>query len=251
MERSYRKNNRREQRPKRQQRFFGKLHKLRQVAWYGLLIFLGVSIGLCLILRWVPAPTSAFMIYRHAEDLVLDQSVKSIQYQWVSANKISKNAYMAVIAAEDQRFFEHFGFDFNAISNALKNYNRGGSLRGASTLTQQVAKNLFLTPSKNFVRKALEAWFTILIELLWSKQRILVMYLNIAEFGEHLFGVEAASQHYFGISAKQLNSSQAALLAATLPNPVLLKAKHPTSYLLKRQRWILQQMQSVHIPPIK
>lgn len=118
------------------------------------------------------------------------------------------------------------------------------SLGGASTISQQVAKNLFLTPSKSFVRKGLEVWFTLLIELLWSKDRILVVYLNIAEFGDHLFGIEAASQHYFGVHASQISRSQAALLAATLPNPILLRAEQPSRYLLKRQYWILRQMQN-------
>lgn len=226
------------------------LTRLRHLVWYGLSVFLLISVGICLLLRWMPAPTSAFMIYRHTEDLVDEQTFKAIKYQWISADKISPHAFAAVIAAEDQRFFEHFGFDWRAIVNALKNYRNGGSLRGASTLTQQVAKNLFLSPSKNFFRKGLEAWFTILIEMLWSKERILEMYLNIAEFGEHIFGIEAASRQYFGISAKNITPQQAALLAATLPNPVLLKAKQPSSYLLKRQRWILRQMQNLPQKPL-
>ncbi len=231
--------------PKQHPRNFNGLARLRRVLWYGLSAFFLTSVGICLLLRWMPAPTSAFMIYRHTEDLIDEQTFKAIQYQWISADKISPYAFNAVIAAEDQRFFEHFGFDLHAIFNALKNYRNGGSLRGASTLTQQVAKNLFLSPSKNFFRKGLEAWFTILLEALWSKERILEMYLNIAEFGEHIFGIEAASRQYFGISAKNITSQQAALLAATLPNPVLLKAKQPSSYLLKRQRWILKQMQNL------
>ena len=121
----------------------------------------------------------------------------------------------------------------------------GGKLRGASTISQQVAKNLFLTPSKSFFRKGVEAWFTFLIETLWTKDRILLVYLNIAEFGDHLFGVEAASRHYFGIPAKQLNRHQAALLAATLPNPIVLRISHPSNYLLRRHYWILRQMQNL------
>ena len=115
-------------------------------------------------------------------------------------------------------------------------------MRGASTISQQVAKNLFLTPSKSFLRKGVEAWFTLLIELLWSKERILEVYLNIAEFGDHIFGIQEASKRYFGIPAKNLSQSQSALLAATLPNPILLKAAQPSAYLLRRQRWILRQM---------
>jgi monofunctional biosynthetic peptidoglycan transglycosylase len=126
--------------------------------------------------------------------------------------------------------------------------NGGRRLRGASTITQQVAKNIFLTPSKSFIRKGLEVWFTLLIEIMWSKQRILAVYLNIAEFGDHLFGIEAASQHYFGIPAKNLNRSQAAMLAATLPNPLRLRAARPSSYVIKRQNWILRQMQNLGNP---
>jgi monofunctional biosynthetic peptidoglycan transglycosylase len=184
------------------------------------------------------------MVYRHIEDLISDNSIKAVKYSWVDANKISSYAASAVIAAEDQYFFQHTGFDLNAMKASIDKYIEGGQLRGASTISQQVAKNLFLTPSKNFIRKGLEAWFTLLIESLWSKNRILVVYLNIAEFGDHLFGIEAASQYYFGIHASQINRSQAALLAATLPNPILLRAEQPTTYLLKRQRWILQQMQN-------
>lgn len=211
---------------------------------YLLFTFLASSIGLCVLLRWLPAPTSAFMVYRHFEDLKDEGAFKSIKYAWTGAKKISPYAASAVIAAEDQRFFQHSGFDLHSIQSSIDTYMDGGRLRGASTISQQVAKNLFLTPSKSFVRKGLEVWFTLLIEILWSKERILVVYLNIAEFGDHLFGIEAASQHYFGIHANQISRSQAALLAATLPNPILLRAAQPSSYLLKRQHWILRQMQN-------
>lgn len=217
---------------------------LRKSALYLLLTFLASSIGLCVLLRWVPAPTSAFMVYRHVEDLMDDGSFKTIKYSWVGAKKISAYASSAVIAAEDQRFFLHSGFDLNAIQSSIDVYMDGGRLRGASTISQQVAKNLFLTPSKSFIRKGMEVWFTLLIEVLWSKERILTVYLNIAEFGDHLFGIEAASQHYFGVHANQISRSQAALLAATLPNPILLRATQPSNYLLKRQHWILRQMQN-------
>ena len=183
------------------------------------------------------------MLYRHYEDLIDDQSFKPIQYQWVSARNISPNAAAAVIASEDQQFYQHFGFDLQAIRSAITNYINGGRrLRGASTISQQVAKNVFLTPSKSFIRKGLEVWFTLLIEIIWTKERIVTVYLNIAEFGDHLFGIEAASQHYFGIPAKNLSRSQAAMLAATLPNPLRLRAARPSSYVLRRQNWILRQM---------
>ncbi|WP_027157787.1 monofunctional biosynthetic peptidoglycan transglycosylase [Methylobacter luteus] len=224
---------------------------LRNITLYLLLTFLVTSIAFCALLRWLPAPTSTFMLYRHFEDLIDDQTFKAIDYTWVSSEKISSNASAAVIAAEDQRFFQHSGFDLDSIQSSIDVYMEGGRLRGASTISQQVAKNLFLTPAKSFFRKGLEVWFTLLIEIMWSKERILVMYLNIAEFGDHLFGIEAASRHYFGISAKQLNRSQAALLAATLPNPITLRANRPSNYVLKRQYWILKQMRNLGYHHIK
>lgn len=214
-----------------------------------LLFFVASSVLIVATLRFLPVPTTAFMLYRHYEDLIEDQTFKSIEYQWISAKKISSHASAAVIASEDQQFYNHFGFDLQSIRSSITAYLNGGRrLRGASTITQQVAKNIFLTPSKSFIRKGLEVWFTLLIEIMWSKQRILAVYLNIAEFGDHLFGIEAASQHYFGIPAKNLNRSQAAMLAATLPNPLRLRAARPSSYVIKRQNWILRQMQNLGNP---
>jgi len=203
------------------------------------------SDGSCLLLRWVPPPTSAFMLFRHYQDFLDEKNFKAIRYHWVNTHKISPAAYAAVVAAEDQHFFEHFGFDLRSIQMSLFDYLKGKKLRGASTISQQVAKNLFLSPAKNLFRKGLEVWFTLLIEILWSKQRILTVYLNIAEFGDHIFGVEAASRHYFGIPAIKMNNSQAALLAATLPNPIKYSAARPSAYLIDRQRWILRQMRNL------
>ncbi|MDD2658434.1 MAG: monofunctional biosynthetic peptidoglycan transglycosylase [Methylococcales bacterium] len=222
---------------------------IRAILRNSLLFFVSASIIVVMLLRFLPVPTTAFMLFRHYEDLIDEHSFKPIQYQWVSAKKISPNASSAVIASEDQHFYQHFGFDLQAIRSSINTYITGGRrLRGASTITQQVAKNLFLTPSKSFVRKGLEAWFTLLIEIFWSKERILTVYLNIAEFGNHLFGIEAASQHYFGVSAKSLSRSQAAMLAATLPNPLRLLAARPSSYVVRRQNWILRQMRNIGDP---
>ncbi|MDP3007865.1 MAG: monofunctional biosynthetic peptidoglycan transglycosylase [Methylococcales bacterium] len=215
---------------------------VRTGLYYLLLTYLISSVGSCILLRWIPPLTSMFMINQHIKDL---PSFKSIDQTWVSAKNISPHAFTAVIASEDQRFMQHFGFDLHEIASSVEDYIDGEPLRGASTISQQVAKNLFLTPSKNFIRKGLEVWFTGLLEICWSKQRIIEVYLNIAEFGDHIFGIEAASQHYFGIHAKQISRSQAALLAATLPNPILLKAAAPSNYVLKRRNWILRQMQNV------
>ena len=214
-----------------------------------LLFLVASSIISVAVLRFLPVPTTTFMLYRHYEDLIEDQTFKSIDYHWISAKNISANASAAVIASEDQQFYNHFGFDLQSIRSSITAYLNGGRrLRGASTITQQVAKNIFLTPSKSFIRKGLEVWFTLLIEIMWSKQRILAVYLNIAEFGDHLFGIEAASQHYFGIPAKNLTRSQAAMLAATLPNPLRLRAARPSNYVIKRQNWILRQMQNLGSP---
>lgn len=190
------------------------------------------------------------MLYRHVEDLFDDGSFHSIRYQWVSKANISPYAGAAAMAAEDQRFPDHAGFDFGSIASSIDKYRSGGKLRGASTISQQVAKNLFLTPTKNFLRKGIEAWFTLLIELLWSKERILEMYLNIAEFGDHVFGIEAASRVYFNVPAKKLSRSQAALLAAALPNPRLHKVARPSAYMLHRQHWILRQMANLDEPKL-
>jgi monofunctional glycosyltransferase len=151
-------------------------------------------------------------------------------------------AARAVIAAEDQRFFEHHGIDFQSIERALDEHESGDDLRGASTITQQVAKNVFLWPGRSFVRKALEAYFALLIEALLPKQRILEVYLNVAELGPGVFGVEAAARRYFGTSAARLTETQAALLAAVLPNPRRLSAERPSAYVRGRQAWVLGQM---------
>ncbi|MGR8931649.1 MAG: monofunctional biosynthetic peptidoglycan transglycosylase [Gammaproteobacteria bacterium] len=220
--------------------------RVARVLTYALLAAIFVSISAVVILRYLPAPTSAFMLQKQFGDWFAGNNKREVNYRWINRSKISKHAFTAVIAAEDQRFYEHHGFDFDAIYNAYQRNMRGGKVRGGSTISQQVAKNLFLTPTKSLARKVLEAWFTLLIECFWSKPRILEMYLNIAEFGDHLYGVEAASQRYFGIPARKLSASQAALLAATLPNPNILKANKPSSYLLHRQNWILQQMPLIH-----
>ncbi len=158
---------------------------------------------------------------------------------------ISPNAALAVIAAEDQHFPDHYGFDFAAIQDALDDQDEGKPLRGASTISQQVAKNLFLWSGRSLVRKGLEVWFTALLELLWSKERILEVYLNIAEFGDSTFGVEAASRRFFNKSASRLTAIEAARLAAVLPNPLRYRADKPSAYVLKRQRWIERQMRQL------
>jgi monofunctional biosynthetic peptidoglycan transglycosylase len=164
---------------------------------------------------------------------------------WVGIDEMAPAMALAVVAAEDQRFPDHWGFDAVEILAAVERHREGGRLRGASTISQQVARNLFLWQGRSFFRKGLEVWFTALIETLWSKRRILEMYLNFAETGERLFGVEAASQRYFGRSARALGRQQAALIAAVLPNPVLYQVDRPSAYVRQRQQWILQQMDNL------
>jgi monofunctional glycosyltransferase len=163
----------------------------------------------------------------------------------VSLEQISPHVALAVIASEDQQFPFHAGFDFNSIREAVRASEHGKRLRGASTISQQVAKNLFLWNGHSFVRKGLEAYFTVLIETLWPKERILEMYLNVAQFGAGIYGVQAAAARYFHTSASQLSSAQAALLAAVLPNPLRLQVERPSHYLLQRREWILTQMRDL------
>jgi len=152
---------------------------------------------------------------------------------------------LAAVAAEDQKFPEHFGFDFKSMVEALKEREDGGSLRGASTITQQVAKNLFLWKGRNFIRKGLEAYFTVLIEVLWPKRRILEVYLNVAEFGDGIYGVEAASKKFFHKPPSRLTRRESALLAAVLPNPIRLKAAVPSAYVIQRAQRIERQMRNL------
>src|SRR4029077_10835695 len=163
-------------------------------------------------------------------------------FRWVSLEQISPNAAIAVIASEDQQFPFHAGFDFNSIRAAVRGSEQGKRLRGASTISQQVAKNLFLWPGHSLVRKGLEAYFTVLIETLWPKERILEMYLNIAQFGEGIYGVQAAAERFWHKPALRLSPGDAALLAAVLPNPHLMRVERPSRYVIARREWILGQM---------
>lgn len=203
------------------------------------------SFWLIVLLRWADPPTSSFMIQKKLAGLFSSEQSESLHYQWVDYANISPYAKIAVVAAEDQNFPSHSGFDFAAIEKALKQNRKGKRLRGASTISQQVAKNLFLWPGRSYIRKGLEAYFTILIEIIWSKQRILEVYLNIAQMGEWIYGVGAASEVYFKKSAGQLTRGQAALLAAVLPNPAKYSVIKPSSYVRYRQRWILKQMRQL------
>jgi monofunctional glycosyltransferase len=195
-----------------------------------------------LLLRvWHPV-TSAFMLRVRLEGADAHSAPERVRYAWVDYPRISAQAPLAVMASEDQQFPFHHGFDMKSIREAEKNNEEGGRLHGASTITQQLAKNLFLWPGRSYVRKALEAWFTVLLEALLPKERILEIYLNIVQFGPEVFGVEAAAHEFFHSSAAKLTASEAALLAAVLPNPERLHVERPSRYVSERRDFILQQM---------
>lgn len=214
----------------------------RVLRWIGILAlaFVVLSVASVLIMRWLPPLTSAFILRDRASNL-FDASYR-YEHQWVSWAKISAPMKASVIAAEDQKFPDHWGFDFDSMEKAWSNNQRGKKIHGASTLTQQTAKNLYLWPGRSLVRKGIEAYFTVLMETFWPKRRILEIYLNIAEFGKGVFGVEAAAHHYFHKSAAQLSPQEAALLAAVLPAPKRLLVDKPSAYVRIRQAWIITQM---------
>lgn len=193
--------------------------------------------------KYVPVPFSAVMVERQLSAWV-DLNFSYVSHsEWVGENHISPYLYLAVIAAEDQNFPHHWGFDIDAIESALKyNLAKKNTVRGASTISQQTVKNLWLWDGRSWFRKGIETTMTPIMELMWSKTRILTIYLNIVEFGDGVFGVEEASKKFFKKSANQLTMEEAALLAAVLPNPHRFKVKSPSFYVLKRQAWILHQM---------
>jgi len=212
------------------------MKKLRRWLLWALAAFLLISILPVIVLRWVAPPTSAVMLARSFSE------GQQQDYQWTPLAQISPDAALAVIASEDQKFPTHYGFDVDAIKDAVSRHKQGARLRGASTLTQQVARNLFLWQGRSFLRKGLEAWLTVLLEVFWSKERILEVYLNIAETGKHTFGVPAAARKFFSRPASAISREQAALLAAVLPNPLRLRANQPSAYVIKRRNEILRQM---------
>ena len=215
----------------------------RILVWTGWAVglFLALNLLLVAVFRFVPVPTSGLMVQRRLEAWS-DGKPYAAHHHWVPLEDISPSLGVAVIAAEDQNFTEHFGFDWQAIEKAVQHNEHSRRKRGASTVSQQTAKNLFLWSSRSWTRKGLEAWFTLLIEAGWSKKRILEVYLNIVEFGDGVYGAEAAARTYFGKPARRLTPAEAALLAAVLPNPRRFHAGAPSEYLRGRQAWILNQM---------
>lgn len=194
-----------------------------------------VSVAMVLLWRWIPPPTSTFMLQQRLAGIAVD-------YQWVSMDRISPYVALAVVASEDQKFFDHWGVDLKAVVDAIQDNRTRKRPRGASTISQQVVKNLFLWPGRSYVRKVIEVYFTLLLELLWPKTRILEVYLNIAEMGTGIFGVEAAGQRFFHKPAARMNRREAATLAAVLPSPKRMFADQPSDYVVRRTRQIIEQM---------
>jgi len=203
------------------------------------------TILILFLFKWINPPTTAFIQQNnnYAFESILE--LQKVEQVWMPLNKISNNIKIAIITSEDQLFLDHWGFDVNQIQKVIGDFEKGKRIRGASTITQQVAKNLFLFPSKSWIRKALESYYTLLIELTWSKQRIFEVYLNIAEFGENIYGVEAASSFYFKKSSSYLSSREGAMIAAILPNPIRYNLKMRSSYLEKRINRILDESKNL------
>lgn len=227
---------------------FGKriISVIKAVFKFLFLIFIS-SVIIVFLLRWINPLTSSIMVQRQVQS-IFNGDFDYIKYSWIDYDDCSPYLPIAFVAAEDQNFPEHFGFDVREIKKALKQYERGRRIRGASTITQQVAKNLFLWEGKSFIRKGIEAYFTVLIELLWDKKRILEVYMNIAEFGDMIFGVKMASLAYYKKLPDKVSPAQAALLAAVLPNPKRYSVVKPSGYVRGRQNWILKQMNSLGGP---
>jgi monofunctional biosynthetic peptidoglycan transglycosylase len=206
------------------------------------LAWAAITVASVIAMRWIDPPTTAFMVRDRAIALFSAEKGYEFRHEWRDWDQISRYAALAIVAAEDQRFLQHNGFDFKQIDKALADRERGRRVRGASTISQQVAKNLFLWPGQSWFRKGLEAGITVLIELAWPKQRILEVHLNVAEFGRGTWGIQAASRRYFRKDASRLTRAEAALLAAVLPSPRRFRADAPSAYVRKRQAWIERQM---------
>ena len=227
-------------------RRFTLLHRLKRILWRAALAIIGLWLAGIVLFSLIPVPFSAVMVDRQVSAWLEGDFSYRAHSDWVSMDEISPWMGLAVIAAEDQKFPDHWGIDVSAIEKALTyNERNDNRVRGASTISQQTVKNLFLWDGRSWVRKGLEAGLTLATETVWSKRRILTVYLNIAEFGEGIFGVEAAAQHYFKKSARKLTQAEAALLAAVLPNPIRFKVNAPSGYVIQRQHWILRQMRQL------
>lgn len=205
------------------------------------ILFLIVSVGSTIVFRWVPVPFTPLMLIRCVEQKA-DGKEMVLKHDWVSLENISPKLQLAVVCSEDQNYLKHFGFDWGAIQKAMKANESGKKLRGASTISQQTAKNVFLWPGRSYLRKGFEFYFTFLIEVFWSKERIMEVYLNSIEMGKGVYGAEAAAKFWFKKTAKQLNKDESSAIAAILPNPLKFVANPPSAYVSSRKSWIKQQM---------
>lgn len=220
------------------------LRRIWRIIYRTFLTLFFLSVLSVIAFRYLPVPFTPLMGIRATGDLINGRPVQ-YSHEWVPLDKISPYMPVAVIASEDQNFMAHHGFDFEAIRQAVAERRERGRVRGASTISQQTAKNVFLWPSSSWLRKGLEVYFTVLIELLWSKERIMEVYLNSIEMGDNLYGVEAVAQAHFGCSAADLRRSDCALIAATLPNPLRFSSLNPSRYMRKRQKQIKREMRSI------
>jgi monofunctional biosynthetic peptidoglycan transglycosylase len=221
--------------------------KLKTFIWKSMLWFFGLSILSVVIFKWIPVPITPLMMTRAIENK-LEGKDMILTHNWEPLENISVNLQKAVIASEDGNFLKHNGFDFDAMQKAFKNNNRGKKLKGGSTISQQTAKNVFLWQGRSYIRKGLEAYFTVLIELIWGKERIMEVYLNSIEMGTGVYGAEAAAQHWYKKPAADLTPIQAAGIAAILPNPRKFKATNSSSYIERRKSKIVRVMRFVGKP---
>ncbi|WP_439554284.1 monofunctional biosynthetic peptidoglycan transglycosylase [Flavobacterium macrobrachii] len=220
------------------------IRKVFRWIWKATLWFIGLSILSVIIFKWVPVPITPLMITRAVENK-LEGKDALLTHDWVSIENISPNLQKAVIASEDGNFLKHNGFDFKAMQKAFKNNQKGKRLKGGSTISQQTAKNVFLWQGRSYIRKGLEAYFTVLIELIWGKERIMEVYLNSIEMGNGVYGAESAARHWYRKSASDLTKKEAAGIAAILPNPRKYKATNSSSYINRRKDKIVRMMQHI------
>ena len=226
------------------------LRKLQKLLRWIVLLFFGSTILAVFIYKWCPVYVTPLMIIRCVQQVHRGEKIR-LKHHWVPLNEMSTYLPVAVMASEDQRYLTHNGFDFIEIDKAMKERQAGKRYRGGSTISQQTAKNVFLLPQQSWVRKGLEAYFTILIELVWGKERIMEVYLNSIEMGDGIYGAEAVAQQHFGRPAITLTRANCALIAATLPNPLKYNSKEPSSYILRRQTAIMGQMRHIDVFPKK
>lgn len=222
------------------------IKKVLRFLWKVALCFFVVSTFLVVVFKFVPVPFTPLMGIRALEQKTDGQEM-TCSHDWIPLEEISPNLQKAVIASEDATFLTHCGFDFNAMSKAMESNEKGKKLRGGSTISQQTAKNVFLWQGRSYLRKGLEAYFTVLIELIWGKERIMEVYLNSIEMGTGVYGVEAASKHWYGKSAKDVSKREAAGIAAILPNPRKFKASNSSSYTERRKTRIMKHMRYVKL----